>query len=376
MGKPSSTHGIKIKDINQKTSARDIFDTTVKISRARVYKNLIVIGIMLLLSYSVTGPTVTLVTSLAGRTLGNVTFCLNYIFTCLFNFMSMSVLNKGTSKKRVMVIGNICLVGFAILNWHISYYTLIPGTVLFGFGVSVIWIASMMYSSKLAVDYAKRYNLTDKSVASFFTGVVVGLASMGYLLGSASTAGVLTLLKLDNEYYNETVSSDRNFTSFDEECHTNDEKFEPNAVTINILRGMIVLYSILALAVLVFLDDVDERSSAVGICGRHLFSNFAKSQWQDLVTMARLVIKKESILPCFLCFAVGAGISFVFTRFTKVNFFVCSYLIKYTILDKNIYVVAKRSAIFLLVTQKPTYIILSTEPKPHGVTLCVVWVSK
>ena len=335
MGKPSNS-GIKADGIDQETSVRDIFDTTVKITRARVYKNLIVIGIMLLLSYSVTGPTVTLVTSLAGRTLGNVTFCLNYIFTCLFNFMSMSVVNKGTSKKRVMVIGNICLVGFAVLNWHISYYTLIPGTVFFGFGVSVVWIASMMYTSKLAVDYARRYNLIDKSVASFFTGVVVGLSNMGYLLGSASSAGVLTLLKLDEEHYNGTDSFDHNFTSFDEECHTNNDKFEPNTVTINALRGMIVFYSIFALAVLLFLDDIDEESRAVGTCGRHLLSNFAKSQWRDLVTMAKLVIKKESILPCFLCFAVGAGMSFIFTRFTKVNFFVCNYLIIYTIVHRNV----------------------------------------
>ena len=314
-------------DLPNSPNAADLPDAikTERGSKARVYKNLIVIGLMLLLSFSSTNPTITLVTSIAGKTLGSITFCLNCVFTCLFNFVSISVLSNGASKRKMMIIGNACLIGFAVCNWHISYYTLIPGTVLFGFGVSVVCISSLMYTSKIAVDHAKRCNLIDKSVASFFTGIVIASASAGYLLGSASTAGVLTLLKPHEDYYNDTDITDDNFTYLDEECHTNDDKLEFNFITVNVLRGMIVFYSILALAVLVFLDDIDRGPpQAAGTCGPQLLTNFVKNQWQDLVTMAKLFIKKEGISSCLLCFAVGAGVSFMFTRFTKVNFFVCN----------------------------------------------------
>ena len=313
-------------DIDKKTDSASDLPDSMKIqgSKARVYKNLIVIGLMLLLSFSSTNPTVTLVTSIAGKTLGNITFCLNNVFTCLFNFVSISVLSNGASKRKVMIIGNACLIGFAVCNWYISYYTLIPGTLLFGFGMSIVWISSLMYTSKIAVDHAKRCNLIDKSVASFFTGIVIALASAGYLFGNASTAVLLTLLKPNEDYHNDTDSTDYNFTAkFDEDCQTNDDKLEFNFTTVNVLRGMIVFYSILALAVLVFLDEIDEGlPQAAATYGPQLLTNFVKNQWQDLVTMTKLVIKKESISSCLLCFAVGAGVSFMFARFTKVNFFV------------------------------------------------------
>ena len=312
-------------DIDKKTDSASDLPNSMKIqgSKARVYKNLIVIGLMLLLSFSSTNPTVTLVTSIAGKTLGNITFCLNNVFTCLFNFVSISVLSNGASKRKVMIIGNACLVGFAVCNWYISYYTLIPGTVLFGFGMSIVWISSLMYTSKIAVDHAKRCNLIDKSVASFFTGIVIALTSAGYLFGNASTAVLLTLLKPNEDYHNDTDSTDNFTAKFDEDCQTNDDKLEFNFTTVNVLRGMIVFYSILALAVLVFLDEIDEGlPQAAATCGPQLLTNFVKNQWQDLVTMAKLVIKKESISSCLLFFAVGAGVSFMFTRFTKVNFFV------------------------------------------------------
>ena len=328
MGGPTIAGDIG-KGIDEKTSAPDL-PNAIKTagSKARVYKNLIVISLMLLLSYSSTNPTVTLVTSIAGKNLGNITFCLNSFFTCLFTFVSISVLRNGVSKKKVMIIGNTSLIGFAVCNWYVSYYTLIPGTVFFGFGVSVVMISALMYTSKIAVDHAKRWNLVDKNVASFFTGIVMASTGAGFLLGSVSTSSVLMLLEPKEDYHNNTDSIDQNFTSSDEECHTNDDKLEFNFVTVNVLRGLIVFYSILALAVLVFLDDIDGGLSQAtgGTCGPQLLTNFVKHQWQDLVTMAKVVNKKETASSCLLCFVVGASVSFMFARFTKVNFFLCMLL--------------------------------------------------
>ena len=297
-------------------------------SRARVYKNLIVVGFMLLLSYSATSPTNTLVTSISGKTLGNITFCLSYVFSCLFNFVSTSVLStNGATKRKVMIIGNVSVVVYAACNWYVSYYSLIPGTVFYGFGVALIWISSLTYTSKLAIDYAKAYNLDDQSMASIFTGILLAFGNAGHLVGSATTAGVLTLLKSNEySYSNDThsnYSTDSKFSRIDEECHTNDDELEFNFVTILVLRGLIMFYALLGLTITVlFLDDIDGQTTSATFHLPEILLSFVKSQCRDIVFMTKLFFKKEMALSCLRCFALGASLSFMFTRFTKVNFFV------------------------------------------------------
>ena len=321
MGRPETTS--ESAELDQKSSSATGKKSR---SRARVYKNLMVVGFMLLLSYSTTSPTNTLMTSISGKTLGNITFCLNNIFSCLFNFVSTSVLStNGATKRKVMIIGNASVVVYAACNWYVSYYSLIPGTVFYGFGVALTWISSLTYTSKLAIDYAKAYNLDDQSMASIFTGTLLALGNAGHLVGSATTAGVLTLLKSNEySYNNDTHTShytDSNFSSINGECHTNDDELEFNFVTIHVLRGLIMFYAVLALAIIVlFLDDIDGQTASTTWHLPEMLSGFVKSQCRDIVFMTKLFVKKEVALSCFRCFALGASISFMFTRFTKVNF--------------------------------------------------------
>ena len=339
MGTPVTSLVTATESVDQKTSQSFVLPAA-KTTTARVYKNLIVVGVMLLLSYASTAPTVTLVTSVAGETLGNVTFCLNYVLSCLFNFVSIPVLGNGASKKKVMIIGNVCLVGFTACNWYVSYYTLIPGAILFGFGVTLVWIASLMYTSRIAINHAERCDLSVKGLISFFTGIVIALSNTGYLVGSATAAGVLTLLKHDTSYYNSTDLIDGNFTMLDdwsnEECQTNDDKLEIGFVTTNVLRGIIFFYSLLALAVILFfLDDIDGQTENphANIHVAEALSGFFKTQWRDIVAIAKVFIKKEMTLSCLQCFALGASVSFMFARFSKVNFF--SYMCIVILLVKN-----------------------------------------
>ena len=319
MGTPVTSLVTATESVDQKTSQS--FVPAAKTTTARVYKNLIAVGVMLLLSYASTAPTVILVTSVAGETLGNITFCLNYVLSCLFNFVSIPLLGNGASKKKVMIIGNVCLVGFSACNWYVSYYTLIPGAVLFGSGVALVWVASLMYTSKIAIDHGERCNLPVKGTIRFFTGIVMALTNTGYIVGSATAAGVLTL-KHDMSYHNITDSIDDNFTTLDKECLTNDDELEIGFVTTNVLRGIIFFYSLLALAVIVFfLDDIDGHSPHVSTHVANVLSGFFKTQWQDLVAIMKVFIKKEMTLSCLRCFALGASVSFMFARFTKVNFY-------------------------------------------------------
>ena len=292
------------------------------VSRRAAYKNLLIVGIVQLLSYAAINPTVTLLTTTAGKTLGNVTFGLNYIFSCLFGFFTICMLDKDTSKKLVILFGNACLVGFMACNWYVSYYTLIPGTILFGVGLSASWITSLIYVRKLSINYTKNYKLNEQRNSSLFTGIVMGMSVGGYTLGNGTTSGVLMLLKDDNND-NVTASGEEvdNFTDHNSirECHTNDDKLEFSFITMNVLRGLIVFYSLLGFIIALFLDDLERRSIQTSFQPRVMVFNFIKSIQLNVMPLLKLLIKKEMIMSVSLFATVGASVSFIFTTYTKVS---------------------------------------------------------
>ena len=289
-------------------------------SKKRVYKNLLIVGLMQLLSFTAISPTAALVTTTAGKTLGTITFSLNNIFSCLFSFLTISVMDKETNKKMVMLFGNVCIIGFTACNWYVSYYTLIPGTLLFGLGLSTIWLASMIYIKKLSVNYTKNYNLNEKHVTSLFTGIVMGFSLAGYTVGNVTTSGVLMLLK-PNDSDNNTITVDKLTNHSDaRECFTNDDELEFNFVMMNVLRGLIVFYSVLGfIVVLLFLDGLEKRSPQVAFQPRLVMFKFIRSIWLNVVSIAKLLDKKELIMSCPLFIASGASLSFVYTIYTKVS---------------------------------------------------------
>ena len=297
-------------------------DVKVVKSKKTVYKNLLIVGSTQLLVSAAISPTVALATSTAGKTLGTITFSLNNIFSCLFSFFTICVLDKETNEKLVILFGSACFIGFTACNWYVSYYTLIPGTLLFGGGLSTSWIASMMYLKNLSINYTKKYNLNEKHITSLFTGIIMGFSLAGYTLGNATTSGVLMLLK-QNDSENDTVTVNQitNHSDVREtECHTNDDKLEFNFVTMNVLRGLIVFYSMLSfIIVLLFLDSLEKRRLQKAFQPRLVMFKFIRSIWLNAVSVAKLLDKMELIMSCPLFIASGASLSFIYAIYTKVS---------------------------------------------------------
>ena len=190
-------------NVNEEGSSTKVWPKKV------IYKNLTMIGLVSLLNYSAIGPTNTLMTSVAGRTLGNLTYGMSYFFTALFNFLSVPFLSSFSSRKKLVLFGVSCIIEFIACNWYTSYYTLIPGAVLFGIGVPVVWMTSLVYVKELAVYYAKNSAQKDTNIASYFTGILIAFFVIGYLVGNATTAGILTILKSDR-INNNITDTDQN----------------------------------------------------------------------------------------------------------------------------------------------------------------------
>jgi len=298
-------------DINGRTA----FENDAKVCSKKVaYKNVIIIGLVSLLNYSAISPTNTLMTSTAGRTLGNITYGMNYTLTCLFTFLAVSLLNNFRSRKKIMLLGVLCIAGVMACNWYTSYYTLLPGTLLFGIGVPIVWMTSLVYVKEIAVYYGKSSAQKDTNIASYFTGIIVAFSVVGYLVGNATIAAVLTLLKPDEASNNSTAAN--NFTT---KCYTNDEALKFNLLTINVLRGIIVSYPLLALAIaVVLLDDLMKQQEKI-FPGLNGVPEAIKQIWISAVSIAKLSMRKEMLFTCPLFFTTGMSTGFMFSRYTKVS---------------------------------------------------------
>ena len=302
-------------------------------SRLQVYKNLLVIGVMNMLQYSVTNPTNALVTSTAGKTLGNVAYSLNYLNACVFTVMSIPVLNSQVKEKEVLWINNVALVIFAICNWYISYFTLVPASFFHGLSVAMAYMVSLVYINKLAVHYAEEFKLSTKKVISLFSGIMVGFSLLGYVIGNGTASLVLTLLKSedDEDDTNSNLTSSnngnlnltfvtKNYSSSDEGCQTNDDAIEFTVLTASILRGLIVGYSVLALLSTAFLDDFDKyHRIKLVLTQREKISEIVRLLWPSLKHIVKVGTKKKmySTYPLFI--SVGISNGFIFSSYTKVS---------------------------------------------------------
>ena len=137
-------------------------------SKLQIYKNLLhgcrnTKSFPLLSNYN---PTNALVTSTAGKTLGNITYSLNYLFSTVFTLLSIPVLNSQIRKRKgVLWINNVALIIFTTGNLYTSYYTLIPASIFHRFVIAMACVA-LLVVNKLAVYYAEVYTLNSKSVYS------------------------------------------------------------------------------------------------------------------------------------------------------------------------------------------------------------------
>jgi len=302
-------------DVNEETALES--NNTPKLWPEKVvYKNLIMIGLVSLLDYSAIAPTNILMTSVAGRTLGNIVYGMSYFFTSLFTFLSVSLLNNIESRKKLLLFGVSCIIGYTACNWYTSYYSLIPGAVLFGIGVPIVWVTSLVYVRDLAVYSARNSKKKDTNFASYFTGVLIAFSMFGYLVGNGTAAGILTLLKPDNVNSNDT----NNNLNSSEECQTNDDGLQFDSLTTNILRGVVLFYPILSLMIaIVFLDDlqIQQQRKAIGL---NVLSTVAKQVWLSGVSIKQSLLQKKMLLSCPLFFTSGLAIGFIYTSYAKVSY--------------------------------------------------------
>jgi len=311
----------------EQASSQSASDSDKLMSRLQVYKNLVVVGMLSLFQYSATNPTNALVTSTAGKTLGNIAYSLNYLFSAVFILLSIPVLNSRIKEKEILWMNNVALIIFTIGNVYISYYTLIPASIFHGMSVAMACVTSLVYVNKLAVHYAEVYKLDSKSIISFFGGIYIAFALAGYLVGNSTAAGIISLLKskdiddINNTFYDTNlINSTMNFTGSDKECHTNDDAVELTFLAEIVLRGAIIAYSVLALLTTAFLDDFDKYYRIKYVLTlREKVNEVTQLLWPRLKSTAKVAMKKKMCLTSPLFVTIGVTNGFIIASYTKVH---------------------------------------------------------
>ena len=138
---------------------------------------------------------------------------------------------------------------------------------------------------------------------------------------------------LNDSHDNSTVLAEglSNFTESNvpgKECHTNDDKVELSLITMNMLRGLIVFYALLAFVTILFLDNLEKSDNQVSSQPIIVIYTWVKNIWLNIIPNAKLITKKEMILSIPLFITSGASI-IIICLYSKVRSYLCTYIHTY-----------------------------------------------
>ena len=212
------------------------------------YKNFLVCGISIVTGIGALYSSANLLTTFAGKSLGFASLSIAALVGFLTVFI-IPALIKSVGTQRSLVLSYLSLLLFVANQFYVSPYTLIPAAVFQGIGVSLFWVCSTVYLSKLAVDYATRCNKDCKKMISFANGHLMACYSAAILLGNALSSSILLPSDLDEQ----------SMPIGNESCNLRQstEHIDPYNVYLMVLRGVLMLGSCIAfITALLFMDKI------------------------------------------------------------------------------------------------------------------------
>jgi hypothetical protein len=81
------------------------------------------------------------------------------------------VLIDAVGYKWTIVGSMTCYLAYMAANFYASWYTLIPGAVILGFGAAPVWSAKCAYLTNTGKEYAQLTKETETAVVTRFFGI-------------------------------------------------------------------------------------------------------------------------------------------------------------------------------------------------------------
>ena len=152
--------------------------------------------------------------------------------------------------RNTMVAATVLQVGYVASNAIRSYYTLIPGAIIGGFSIGVIWVTANLYLAITATNLSSTINAKPTVVTGRFNGIFYMFVSFGLMIGNIIssvylTADVETSCDIDDGL-NYTVGNGSTYPVCT--CHINSEISDTSRY---ILVSIYAMGNIIAIALII-----------------------------------------------------------------------------------------------------------------------------
>ena len=215
--------------------------------------------------------------------------------------------------RNTMLLGCILQVGYIASNYIQQYYTLIPGAIVGGFSLGILWVAANLYKSVKATTLATVVGAKPTVVIGKFGGVFYLFVSVSLMIGNLISSTLF--FSKDEVNCHERNSTFINMTSFSV-CSCDLESGISEATRI-VLISTYVLCDILAI-VLLFLTIKDIPRVVTN--GTLLRANVIMYLKNSIVSIVRIHFNTKAglLIPVFMLEGLQAG--YYLGTFTTVSY--------------------------------------------------------
>ena len=159
--------------------------------RRTYYKNIYMLSIVFVLLIGAHHGLVGIQTTLNANH-GLVTLAVeNTLFVCSVVIAPAVIWLLGI--RNTMVVATVLQVGYVASNYSRSYYTLIPGAIIGGFSLGIVWVTANLYLAITATNLSATINVKPTVVIGRFNGIFYMFVSLGLMTGNIISSVYFTV---------------------------------------------------------------------------------------------------------------------------------------------------------------------------------------
>lgn len=162
------------------------------VSKGRMFKNLAVVGVAIMLYLFGYLPCRELQGSINIKDgLGTYSLTVQGACNIASELFLPPVLIAMVGLKKSMMVSLVMVTVYYFANFYANWYTMMTAAVISGFGMVPIWAAKGTYLTGLAEQWAKNFNTSVDATASLIFGLFYGFYYFGYVWGNVLSYFIL-----------------------------------------------------------------------------------------------------------------------------------------------------------------------------------------
>ena len=293
----------------------------LRLSPKRAYFQVILIFFCVALVNTTNYTIVGLQTSLY-ELLGAVSLGVAFLsWTIISPFASILITFFGL--KITFILSIIVMTSYAAANFYPSWYTLLPGNILFGTSSGIMLPVTSVYMNVIAAGLAQYREKDAKDYISRLQGVPVAACYAACVIGNVVSTSILSFQETKDEYFNGTNTTFVNVST--NESHISACERELGAV--NLLPWQYP--SLVSFCVILCIVSISLSFGIISVPGRGPVCrsqiSVTRQAKMSLIAIAKACIKVKYFLVFPMKILDGMGVGFFFGVFTLVSHIVWSF---------------------------------------------------